>query len=93
MTVSKIKRKRMGVEVSPGIDGWPALNHSNLNSLLCQVGSERAPPSAGTNNTDIKYRRHNTFLDLPRIYLTRPQSATHVSKTKPLIRFRRLHPC
>ncbi len=63
----------MGVEVSTGIDGWPALNHCNLNSTLCQVGSERASPSAGTNNTDIKYGRHNTF---PRIALTRPQSPT-----------------
>jgi hypothetical protein len=64
MTVSKIERKRMGIEVSTGIDGWSALNHGNLNSLPCQVGRERSSPSAGTDNTDIKSGRHNTVLDL-----------------------------
>ena len=56
MTIGKIKRKSMGVEVGTGIDRWPTLNYCNLNSVLRQVGSKRASPCAGANDTHIKDR-------------------------------------
>jgi hypothetical protein len=77
MTIGKIERKCVGVEIGTGINGRTTLDYRNLNPSLRQVGSERASPSAGTYDAYIEYGRHSTFLDPLKISLTARELCAH----------------